>query len=858
MEGGSAMDKDLNLADYLNALPEKYFNDLGQAVDLKEENILMHEGLKEFFKTKEGNRIRRDWRSRLRNFAYEQAYKPDGMTDVDVMGTYILGTKPKLRSDLMKRAKRVQGEEMYAQAVVEATNQVLKEMGFKHREDNNYPTSQEGFLAIEADSLSSKGPYDNGDEDTAIKTVNSAIENYLKIKQLPEELIPVWTQSLNRRRSEYKRYVNPQYTVDFADYVDFMRSKGLATKMRGHPFFDRGDKHLKSQYYALTLLMFEHIPQFKYHHINYEKVKTLSIDEFIRDVCVHLRDDLKLKLSDWFNVYHTVIIPINRDQGSPFIVKWVGDELKMNGDRKDRKYRLVTPISAFVQAWLIMCANDLINVAPKTIGRIGLEDPVTNDVRMGRFIKQMEDLDQVIISTDFSGYDTTLPDYLMAGNSAMYSTLYSDETVKDALAFSSVILTQKNMLLPISTTPQFDNMYNEMAFTYFNEIKGTSKYNLNKIFGSLSKKARIKKTSKEKVQEDGDYRAAMFYFYKGYLPSGVALTNTTGSDCTLEMVRDIVPYKMYLILGRDPSESQGHGVGSGDDALQSVLKEIYDELGYEGLLKVLEEAFEAIGMIVNAKKQLKILVNGYPLVDFLQFVRTQRNSDDPTKAYVKFLRQIMTYPTKERYSRLYMVLQWTILDGKMESSLCQQNLEFASKVIAKAGLILHEKAKSERYRPPVPVNLYANRNKLFWNKDYMINNSKWFGMEQFIGLVNNYGQETLSALVRYTLGKLEVEDFMNELDNELETRAPHKAYMKRIIYQSLSEEELKKAKVNMEGLTNSPKHESLIPEFCRLWQEVMGDSVNSVVLDKPLVRAEVQHDVADDDDEEQFSAEDIE
>jgi len=851
------MDKDLKLVDFLSCLPEKYFDDLGHAVDLKEESVLMHGKLKEFFKTREGNRIRRDWRSRLRNFAYEQAYKPDGMTDVDVMGTYILGTKPKLRTDLMKRAIRVKGEEMYAKAVVEATNETLKEMGFKHREDNNYPTSEEGFLAIEADSLSSKGPYDNGEEDTAIKTVNAAIENYTTIQALSEDLLPVWTRSLNRRRTEYKRYVNPQFTCDFTQYVDFMRSKGLASKMRGHPFFDRGDKHLKSQYYALTLLMFKHIPNFKFHKIDFLDIKHYKVDDFIQEVICHLRYDLKLKMSDWFNAFHTVIIPINRDQGSPFKVGWDAGDLKMDGSRKDRKYRLVTPISAFVQAWLIMCADDLIKAAPKTTGRIGLEDPVTNDVRMGRFIKKMEEQNQVLISTDFTGYDTTLPDWAMAGNSAMYSTLYDDEIVKDALAFSSVILTQKNMLLPIDTSPQFDRLYNKMTYTYFNEIKGTASFNLSKIFGSVSSKARIKKTSKQRVLDDGDYRAAMFYFYKGYLPSGVALTNTTGSDCTLQFVRDIVPYVIYRILGRDPEESQGDGVSSGDDAIQSVLKEIYDELGYEKFLEVLEEAFKKIGMIVNAKKQLKILVNGYPLVDFLQFVRTQYNGDDPTKAYVKFLRQIMTYPTKERYSRLYMTLQWSIIWGKMESSLCRQNLDFASKVIAKAGTILHENAQKEKYKPPVPVNFYASRNKLFWNKDYAVNNSKWFGMEQFLGLVKNYGQETLGALVRYTLGKLDVNDFINELDNELETRAPHKAYMKRIIYQSLGEEDLKKADVDMKELTNSPTHVSLIPEFCRLWETVMGDSVNSLKLDEPLVRSEVQHDVADDDTDEQFDADDL-
>lgn len=178
-----------------------------------------------------------------------------------------------------------------------------------------------------------------------------------------------------------------------------------------------------------------------------------------------------------------------------------------------------------------------------------------------------------------------------------------------------------------------------------------------------------------------------------------------------------------------------NAIGSGDDCVQEDLKEHFDLVGYKVVTEEYEEAYAMLGMIVNASKQQEVTLNGYPLIDFLQQVYTQYNGDVNQKPYFKFCRQLPSFPYKERYSKLYLVLQWVIVYGKLESCLCEENLDFAARVISYAGKYLNSASIEAKYKPPVPVQYWASRSKIFWNQKYIPYHSVYLGMEQFIGIV---------------------------------------------------------------------------------------------------------------------------
>lgn len=841
------MDETIGFQQILKEIPEGWIDELGMSLPREREFDEVLTGWREYMRTKPGSRAKGDARAKLNSFTVKNGDVPAGMTNVDVMGTYVVGTVPKNKKDGLRKAKRVLGEEMYASSLVEGTNATLKDMGFKLNDSNDYPTRGSALLAIECDSLSSKGPYDNGSEETAIKTVDTVLTSASKIHAIDDRLLPSLEHALNRRRNEYKRYVTPNLAPEFEHYVNYMQSRGLSNTMRGFPFYSSGKTPLKGHHYDLAYLMFRSkVPGYKFGMEAREKVlkSKPTIDEFIQMVMVHLSSDLGLKLSDWYSLWHSIIIPISRDQGSPFICGTKDGYLTYTGDRKDRKFRLVTPISGFVQAWLIMCSRDLVKVAPMTDGRIGLQDPETNRRRMNDFIRTAAELERIIISTDFSGYDSTLSSQLMNAHSATYATLYDNPVVKDALAMAGVIASQKIMVLPTSTNDE-GKPYNLFKHEVMQEVKGNRNFTTRRIAAQLSGKASKSLRKQLKESENSfDYMARAFYVYKGYLPSGLILTNTLGSDCTLTFCRDLVPTYLSLERVMEVPDSQLNAIASGDDAAQEVLKSVYDRIGYSALLEALEKAFSACGMVVNAKKQLKILFRGYPLVDFLQTVYTQMYDFDNQVGYRKFLRQVTSLPYKERYSMLYMVLQWVIVIGKLDSALCDENYEFAARVMAYAGQAMNAAANRKAYKPAVPISFHNKSNSLFWNDKYAVNESVYGGLEQLIGLDKQYRGGLIAALVKHSLGHTTQVELLNEFDEELETRAPHRAELARALFASLGADmdpELKKDYRSQDASS----YVSYVSNFLQKLEEFGGVSVNSLVLDEPLVGGEVQHQEAD-------------
>lgn len=843
------------LNEFLSRMPAKWFNADGTAKVEDELFASTIEDIRGSFKTDAGRALRGDWRMKLTSFAIRNGYVPEGMSNVDVQGTYVIGTRPNTPQDLMKRSKRVIGEQIYSRGLVAGANKVIEEVGFKHLPTEDYPTRTDALLAIEFDSLSSKGPYDNGSWDTALQTVDTVLNNSWDYKPLPDYLYPAWEAGLNRRYDEYEQKIDRGITLRVSEYCEYMQKRGLARTMRGFPFYSSGNSPLRKQHYHTTLLMFRNVDGFKFTAKDADSfIGKVTVDEFIQMVLAHLFDELHLPMSAWYSLFHAVIIPISRDQGSPFKTEWKDGKLEWTGERKDRKYRLVTPISGFVQATLIMASREIVKAAPSTEGRIGLQDPQHNVDRMNDFIRRSEEAERVLISTDFTAYDSTLPAQLMGSMCAVYSMLHTDPFVSDALAMAGVVATQKIMILPTYTTDR-DHPYPHFNNITLPEIKGDRNFalrsNLRQIKGkSLKDEIRAK-------EQDFDWMARAFYVCQGYLPSGLILTNTLGSDCTLLMSRELVPAHLESVGVFPPADQPYHAIGSGDDCVQEAPKSVYDRIGYEKLLVRLEEAFASIGMQVNAKKQLKIKLKGYPLVDFLQNVYTQYDSAERQVPYSKFLRQAPSLPYKERYSSLYQVLQWVIVHGKLDSALCEENLEFAARVYAYAGAEMRADADKRRFKPPVPSNWLSERNSLFYNPAFSIAESPLCGLEQYVGLVKKYGQQTLAELVRYDMGKTQKTKLLDEFDSELETRAPHRIQLAKQVFSVLGSEVAEAAGAD-ERFEGAGTYVSLVPAFCAKLEEFSGVSVNPQVLDQPKLRGGVQPDVPGGDGEAQQEADDYE
>lgn len=309
----------------------------------------------------------------------------------------------------------------------------------------------------------------------------------------------------------------------------------------------------------------------------------------------------------------------------------------------------------------------------------------------------------------------------------------------------------------------------------------------------------------------------------------------------------------YIEANPEQFQEEMFAITGGDDLNIEDDKEYFDKYGYETVAHDLEYTFGLVGMIVSAEKRVKVTLNSYPAVEMLQQVRWQYTGERQEKPYLKFMRQAFSFPYKERYSRLYLLLQWVILWGKLDSCLCEQNIDFGASVMFHAGTKLHDVHKSGRIRPAVPNSYWNNRNKIFWNKEYIPANSVYMGAEQFLGLVKQYGSDFLSSVVRYSIGKLDtsVADLVKDYTAELETRAPHRGELATSLFESLSQEDREELGIELKDATSG--FISMVPDFLRKWESLTGVAVNSVVLDEPLVGAEVQHQEVGDDDEDDVS-----
>lgn len=858
-----------------------WVNDDFSPVDHTEEAEKVLADLNDFLMTPMGRKITAKLRRKMHGFTVDSCYKPDGTSYVNILGTYTCGTSVANKEDTMKVAQRLKGEELYAEAIVDGFNQAANDLKFEHRDDDDYQDFEQACLAIEADSLGKKGPFDGGGKDVAIKVSNACLESCADAKEPYEGFSEQYLNFAKRRISEYKEFITAEFSYEPEQYVERMRSKHLKSTMRAWPFFKAGTEIIKEEEFeafkwsmssptiepkivkiALPiefkdwLVDHEVIQETKEGKKTIIKKESPTVDEFLQQVMINLHK-AGIQMSQWFNLRWAIIVPISRDQGSPFKTEYRGGKYVIT-KRGDRKYRIVTPIPSLVQSTLIMSTIDLVESAVKTTGRIGLQSPDINARRTKQFILDAMEAGQVLISSDYSTYDQKLAAWLMQATGSMYSSMYSNDYIKDALLMSGVAASQKLLFLPVDKS-EVGKPYAKFTRRYFNQIKGDKSYARRLTLKGLRDPKR-RKELQDLIDYDYDWMCCCFYIYKSYLPSGLILTNTLGSDCTLAMGESLVPQlfashlKPKLVDRGVPDEVISkyaaaviRAVASGDDLVMGVLRELYDILGYQGVLELFEESFAYLNMIVNAKKQIKIKYKGLPLYDFLQNVYPQGEKeaieDYLDEPYLKFCRQAPNMPYVERFKKLYLVLQWCIVYGKLESCLCKKNIPLASKVMSYAGLRLNDLCQRTKYKPLVPISMWADRSKLYWSNQYIPLVSKYAGYEQFIGLVKNYGQAFLPELVKYSLTRsdVEVEDLVETFEQELETRAPHREELARILFSALDDETRKKVGADYYGTKpGASTHISLIPNLIQEWERTTGVVVNSVKLDKPKIGTEVQ------------------
>jgi hypothetical protein len=817
-------------------LDPRYFDEKGNPLNMSSE----FEDAMNWFEGTARKRLFRENRDMIRGKM--QAFvagadMPEGYTNVNVMGNYVVGNQPKNKYNKAALSKRAVGEAIYSRSLAQAFDEVLKEMSFTIREDNNYETPEQAFLAVEADSISKKGPYDGGTQDAGLKQVSTVLEGALSFKAMPEEDDAPYGEYLLSRREELAGYVDSSHPTQPSDWVERQSSHGLKATMRGFPFMAAGNSKMKRLWYELSKEMFFNT-EIKW--AEYEHYKNYTVDEFIQWTLKWLKDN-DVKSTEWFNLRHAIIVIISRNQGAAFKID-VQDDFKWLGERKDFKWRIIAPVSAFVQAYSTLGASDLLKKIMATPGRIGLQTPSENKRRFNEFLQDAQTFEQILISSDFSAYDSTLSSRKMALNCGSFATLYEDEWTKDAMSLAATTLAHKIMIMPTYVDDD-DGLYANFTHRDLDVFKGNKFHAISKARNLLSVHVRKQVEDAEK----NDYRIRAFYFYKSYLPSGHILTNLVGSEVTISYGAFFVPY--YLFKNGHITEKEWKQVklafGSGDDMVMGVSKRLFDLLGYKRLLELLEKAFLYFGMTVTASKQVKILINGYPIVDFLQEVYPQQNGFETLEPYKKFLRQMPAWPYSERYSKLPTVGQWVIPSGKMEAGLCSLNIKTAVKTFHRAGEIMRNISHETKYKPLIVDSIRNSANPYTYSSEFGINMSPFGGLEQWCGLVRNYGQGTVSALGSY-IAKSGNEDVLKKtFDAEFETRAPHKASFARAYYSALK---LDPDEVGSEVMSRTEGNETyhfLSVDFAEELMRVSGEIIAPIILDESVSTSAEQDQASD-------------
>lgn len=776
-----------------SSLLPSHFNDGAEANPRTEEFEQFSKSYLKFISIPEGKGHAGDLRRLTRSFIRNGSNRPAGDTNVTTQGLSLLGDRPKTTHQTAVLTFREIATQAFNEASINALKDISDQRGHTTNSDYSFSSMAEASFQVELEEAGKKGPYDNSTPSTATQAINNILDNaseYAPLEDWAYEVLDVYFDEL---AAEYKEHMTESLSEDLSGYADMIAKSGLKSTMRGAPYFAPGNSKISLHHIVTAKFMFN-----KSKHMQdwFDDNRNLTMkNESGEEVPITVDDHIQMVLNQLQTLDNLVEVmtslnqliqsTISRDQGSPYDAPVELDKIQWTYERKARKYRAVVPAAAYVQAIISVVLKPLVNAAPKLSHRIGLQSPDINDRRMNQYIRESYLSEFVLLSTDYSAYDTRLMTPLLALQTAAYKRVTDNQKVHDVIDIATVAMTQKMAVLPTQVNSK-DTSFSKFPHIPLHRIKGDGRVNLLK-YSRMTSDDRIKEKLKQEADESDDYMVQLFHIYKGWLISGIILTNTTGSDITKALA--ILMLNCFLRDGLITDEEYQKGrtliISSGDDCVMPIPKRLYDDIGYMKILEYIQEYAHRFNMDINASKQLRVKINGYPVVDFLQHVYEW--TDKPQKPYKKFVRQWMGIPYTERFSKLDPISGMVQTVGKAESGLCEQNLDLAVELISLTGIKLSQMYKKKRMKPR-PTNRRIGKTEFFDIQPYTPINSQYAGLGPLIYLTQKYGQGTLSALGKHAANSLETDELIANLESELETRAPHKQELARELFSSLGKD----------------------------------------------------------------------
>lgn len=232
--------------------------------------------LAKLLSSKDGYSLNGNFRSKLTQFIAVDGAKKQGETAVNLQGVYLIGAVPNKKetndSKAVKiRLKRFQGCYNYAKSIIYGVNDALKARGFVFNKDKRYDTTSEAILAMHADSLQSKGPYDNRTSRTAFDVEEKALTAaYTEYRMTLNDLEFLTHQFDAEYKPHYIKHITKSKTFDAHGFGRIMATKGLQNTYRGWPYLSAGSSYISLGSHAAVKWIFGHIKGFlDYYPSNY-------------------------------------------------------------------------------------------------------------------------------------------------------------------------------------------------------------------------------------------------------------------------------------------------------------------------------------------------------------------------------------------------------------------------------------------------------------------------------------------------------------------------------------------------------------------------------------------------------------
>lgn len=560
---------------------KKYVSDNYDAVPYDATNFLKE--VSDIFNSKTMMNLSHNYRATMGRFVRDSA-RGAGTSNVHNAGKYVVGEIPP-GYNLAEQAKRHELMFTYARACAEGLNKTAKDYAFKHNDNDEYDTMQLAQIAIEMESASSKGPYDNGFAELPFKVVETNLENAYTEAPISDEYIALYLVALAEFvRPKYLERINRSKKFEYGTFKDSNAKRGTSSTLRGS-LNAHGDSAITFSQVLLYKWMFSHIRDKKFDKVtdaksfrelcwittdiklpakgkskqldayrkqleatykvgvSNSKFSVLShngdtitiqrpytVDEFIDVTNIDFFEVKKLSVYDLISDKLFVYNNLMRDQGSPFKTIWKNGELFITGEQKEQKIRMVEPVNAWIQSWLDAAGSEIVDIAPHLRGREGMLDPLTNNRKMDDAIKSAWLNDMYYENFDLSKFDSTIVQQLATPAGLMYASLYDDPNVKATLECLGLFSMRKFIIVPKLRSSN-NPIWSKYQWAPIRSIKGDRDYTLRSAADKTTN-ASLKKQILEAraIASQGDYNAVVVFIPNAWEPSGIYFTNTMESD----------------------------------------------------------------------------------------------------------------------------------------------------------------------------------------------------------------------------------------------------------------------------------------------------------------------------------------